>query len=71
MWIFEKINNVFWHLASKQYTKTHLLISEDFASEVLRPILEIWCDKDVMIHYDNDNNAYCSAVNVQIFETRV
>ena len=23
-----------------------------------------------MIHYDNDNNAYCSAVNAQNFETR-
>ena len=32
---FWKINNVFWHLTSKQYTKTHSLISEDFALEVL------------------------------------
>ena len=31
---FWKINNVFWHLTSKQYTKTHSLISEDFALEV-------------------------------------
>ena len=23
-----------------------------------------------MIHYNNDNNAYCSAVNAQKFETR-
>ena len=23
-----------------------------------------------MIHYNNDNNAYCSAVNAQTFETR-
>ena len=30
-----KINNIFWHLTSKQYTKTHSLISEDFALEVL------------------------------------
>ena len=32
---FWKIYNVFWHLTSKQYTKTHSLISEDFALEVL------------------------------------
>ena len=32
---FWKINNVFWHLTSEQYTKTHSLISEDFALEVL------------------------------------
>ena len=31
---FWKIN-VFWHLSSKQYTKTHSFISEDFALEVL------------------------------------
>ena len=32
---FWKIYNLFWHLTSKQYTKTHSLISEDFALEVL------------------------------------
>ena len=32
---FWKINNVFWHLTSKPYTKTHYLICEDFALEVL------------------------------------
>ena len=32
---FWKNNNVFWNLASIQYTKTHSLISEDFALEVL------------------------------------
>ena len=32
---FWKINNIFWHLTSKQYTKTHCLISEDFALEIL------------------------------------
>ena len=32
---FWKINNVFWHLPSKQYTKSHSLTSEDFALEVL------------------------------------
>ena len=32
---FWKINNLFSHLTSKQYTKTHSLISEDFASDVL------------------------------------
>ena len=65
---FWKINNIFWHLTSKQYPKTHYLISEDFALEV--PILEVWCDEDVMIHYNNDNNGYCSAVNAQNVETR-
>ena len=34
------------------------------------PILEVWCDEDVMTYYNNDNNAYCSAVNAQNFETR-
>ena len=33
--IFWKINNIFWHLTSKQYTKIHSLISKDFALEVL------------------------------------
>ena len=32
---FWKINNIFWHLSSQQYTKTHSFISEDFAFEVL------------------------------------
>ena len=32
---FSKINSVFWHLTSKQYTTTHSLTSEDFALEVL------------------------------------
>ena len=32
---FWKITKVFWHLTSKQYTKTHSLTSEDFALEVL------------------------------------
>ena len=32
---FWKINNIFRHLTSKQYTKTHSLISENFALEVL------------------------------------
>ena len=30
-----QMNNIFWHLTSKQYTKTHSFISEDFAFEVL------------------------------------
>ena len=34
------------------------------------PILLVWCVEDVMIHYNNDNNAYCLAVNDQIFETK-
>ena len=32
---FWKIKNIFSHLTSKQYSKTHSLISEDFALEVL------------------------------------
>ena len=32
---FWKINNILRPLTSKQYTKTHSLISEDFALEVL------------------------------------
>ena len=32
---FWKINDIFSQLTSKQYTKTHSFISEDFAFEVL------------------------------------
>ena len=32
---FWKVNNIFWHLTSKQYTKTYSFISEDFAFKVL------------------------------------
>ena len=32
---FWKINNIFWHLTGKHYTKTHSLITKDFALEVL------------------------------------
>ena len=32
---FWKINDIFSHLTSKKYTKTHSFISEDFAFEVL------------------------------------
>ena len=32
---FWKLNNIFWYLTSKQYTKTHSLLSEDFALGVL------------------------------------
>ena len=32
---FWKINNIFWNSTRKQYSKTHFLISEDFALEVL------------------------------------
>ena len=32
---FWKINNILRHLAIKQYAKTHSLIIEDFALEVL------------------------------------
>ena len=31
---FWKINIVFWHLTSKQYTKTYSVIFEDFALAV-------------------------------------
>ena len=32
---FWKINDIFSHLTSKQYTETHSFISEDFTFEVL------------------------------------
>ena len=32
---FWNINNIFWHLTTKQYTNTHPLIPEHFALEVL------------------------------------
>ena len=64
---FWKINDIFSHLTNKQYTKTHSFISEDCLRS---PILVVWCVEDVMIHSNNDNNAYCSAVNDQMFKTR-
>ena len=65
---FWKIINIFLHLTSKQFTKTHSLISEDFAFEVLFQ----WYDVLRTLWYIiiNNNNAYCSAVNDQNFETR-
>ena len=65
MWIFETLTTYYEHLTSKQYTETHSLISEDVALE--GPILEVWWDENVMIYYNTDNNAYCSAVNAQNF----
>ena len=32
-------------------------------------ILAVWCDEYVMVHYNNDNNAYYRVVNAQKFET--
>ena len=45
----------FEHLTSKQYTETDSLISED---RLRSRILEVGCDEDVMIHYNN-NYADC------------
>ena len=64
---FWKINNVFW-ASNKQMIYWNWFF--DFWSLRLQsPILEVWCDENVMIHYNNDNNAYCWAVNAKKFET--
>ena len=34
-----------------------------------RHILAAWCDEYVMIHYNRNNNAYCRAVNAEMFHT--
>ena len=28
-----------------------------------------WCNEDIMIHYNNNNNAYCGAVNAKKIKT--
>ena len=68
MWIFEKLATYFEHLhvTSKHNTETDSLISELLHRS---PFLEVWCGEDIMIHYNNDNNAYYWAVNAQNFET--
>ena len=55
------------HLTIKQDTETDSLILEDLTLEVI--FQRVWCDEYVMIHYNNDNNAYCRAVSAQKFET--
>ena len=45
----------FEYLMSKQYTEAILWFLETSPS---KSYLEVWCDEDVMIHYNNDNNAY-------------
>ena len=65
---FWKINNIFWHLTSKQCTETHSLTSEDFALEVLFQrydvMMTLWYIV-IMI-----TMLYCSALNAQNFESR-
>ena len=52
-------------LTCNQDTETDSLIPEDFT--FLSHILAAWCDEYVMIHYNNNNNAYCRAVNAETF----
>ena len=68
MWIFWKINNTFW--ASNKQTRYWIWFFDFWKFCLRSPIFGVWCDEDVMIHYNNNNNAYCSAVNAQIFEIR-
>ena len=42
-------------------------MSADFTLEVC--MLEIWCDEDAMMHYNDDNNSYGCAAYAQAFET--
>ena len=63
---FWKIN-VFW--ASNKQTTYRNWLFYFWRLRLKSPILEVWCDEDVMIHYNNDNNAYCRAVNAHNCET--
>ena len=66
---FWKINNIFW-ASNKQAIAMYWNGFFDFWRLCLRsPMLELWCDEDVMIHYNSDSNAYCWAVNAQTLET--
>ena len=58
--------NIFW--ASNKQTMYRNWFFYFWRLRLRSPILELWCDEDVMINYNNDNNAYCRAVNAQKFE---
>ena len=64
---FLNIYNIFW--ASNKQTRYWNWFFDFWTLHVRSRILEVWCDEDIMIHYNNHNNAYCWAVNAQTFET--
>ena len=64
---FWNISNVFW--ASNKQTICWDWFFDFWRLHLRSPILKIWCDEDVMIHYNNDNHAYCWAVSAQTFQT--
>ena len=60
-------DNVFW--ASNKQTICWNWFFDFWRLCFRSHILEGWYDEDVMIHYNNDHNAYCWAVNGQNFKT--
>ena len=64
MWIFENLTTNEEHSVSKQDAEISLLISENFTF-----FREVCCDEDVIIRYNNVDNAHCWAGNGQYFET--
>ena len=64
---FWKINSKF--LAFNKQTTYWNWFFDVWRLHLRNRILEVGWDKDIMIHYNNHNNAYCWAVNAQTFET--
>ena len=63
---FKKIlTTYFEHLTSNQDTENDSLIPEDFTLEVIFYLYGVM--STFMIHYNNNNNAYCRAVNAETF----
>ena len=63
---FLRINNIFW--ASNKQSRYWNWSSYSWRLHLKSHILT-WCDEYVMIHYNNNNNAYCRAVNAETFQT--
>ena len=60
---FWQLNNVLWASNEQTIYWNGFFDSKDFALQ--SSMLGAWCDEDVMIHYNKDNNAYCWAVNAK------
>ena len=65
--IFLKINNILW--ASNKQSRYWNWFFDSWRLHLRRHILAAWCDEYVMIHYNRNNNAYCRAVNAEMFQT--
>ena len=62
---FKKINNIFW--ASNKQSRYWNWLFDSWRLHIRSHILAAWCDEYVMIPYNNNNNAYCRAVNAETF----